>query len=412
MKRFLLKVHLWLSIPVGLIISIVSFSGAMLVFETELRELFNPERYKVDQIKEQALPIQQLVEQVQLQLPDTLTIAEVQVSNDPERNYRMGFEGRNRNAVFVDQYTGHIREMHVPGDDFFTTMRKLHRWLMDDYKRDSEKLSIGKTAVGVSTLFFVFILLTGIIVWIPKSRKALVRSFKIKTTKGPTRLWHDLHVTLGVYSAVILLALALTGLTWSFEWYNKAFYAVFGLEVPQRGAGNGAGQQQGGGAGVGQQRSEGRGQLGEGQQRSEGRGSVRSERTALVDEAGKQPFEEFMHWDKVVAELKALDTQHRTITLRGTTATVATDAIKGNKRATNRYTFDPESGKIVESTLYADQERAGKLRGWIYSVHVGSFGGMLTKVLFFLASMLGASLPLTGYYIWIRKSWKKRKRKK
>ncbi len=373
MKKILLKVHLWLSVPVGIIIAIICFSGAMLVFETELMELFNPQRYKVEQVKDAPLPMETLMAIAQSSQPDSMRLTEVQVSRDPSRNYRMGFGGRNRTAVFVDQYSGEVREMYTPGDNFFVTMRKLHRWLLDDYQRDSDKISIGKTAVGVSTLFFVFILITGIIVWIPKTRKALVNSFKINTRKGKTRLWHDLHVTLGVYSAVILLALALTGLTWSFEWYNKGFYAVFGLEVPQRGPG-------GPGGGPQSQR--------------------------------QNPASSFQNWDKVIAEVKRIDPKYRTITLRDETATVATDAIRGNKRASNRYTFDTQTGEITGAILYADMEANTKLRGWIYSVHFGSFGGMVTKIMFFLASMLGASLPITGYYIWISKSIKKRRKRK
>ncbi|MGG6549019.1 UNVERIFIED_CONTAM: PepSY domain-containing protein, partial [Prevotella sp. 15_C9] len=53
-------------------------------------------------------------------------------------------------------------------------------------------------------------------------------------------------------------------------------------------------------------------------------------------------------------------------------------------------------------------DNSGKIRGWIYSVHVGSWGGMLTRILTFVAALIGASLPLTGYYLWIRKKIKRR----
>ena len=48
----------------------------------------------------------------------------------------------------------------------------------------------------------------------------------------------------------------------------------------------------------------------------------------------------------------------------------------------------------------------GYLGGWIYSIHVGSWGGYLTRILAFLAALLGASLPLTGYYLWIKRKLK------
>ncbi|WP_368351027.1 PepSY domain-containing protein, partial [Phocaeicola dorei] len=68
------------------------------------------------------------------------------------------------------------------------------------------------------------------------------------------------------------------------------------------------------------------------------------------------------------------------------------------------------SGEIDEVVLYKDAEKAGKIRGWIYSVHVGSWGGMLTRLLTFIAALIGATLPLTGYYLWIKRIWRKKSR--
>lgn len=48
MKRIFRKIHLWLSVPFGLIITLVCFSGAMLVFEKELTRLFGDNTYKVE----------------------------------------------------------------------------------------------------------------------------------------------------------------------------------------------------------------------------------------------------------------------------------------------------------------------------------------------------------------------------
>ncbi|MEO5136381.1 PepSY domain-containing protein, partial [Bacteroides ovatus] len=45
----------------------------------------------------------------------------------------------------------------------------------------------------------------------------------------------------------------------------------------------------------------------------------------------------------------------------------------------------------------------------IYSVHVGNWGGMFTRILTFIAALLGAALPLTGYYLWIKRLIKVRK---
>lgn len=47
-----------------------------------------------------------------------------------------------------------------------------------------------------------------------------------------------------------------------------------------------------------------------------------------------------------------------------------------------------------------------------YDIHVGSILGFPGKVLAFLASLIGASLPITGYLIWYGRKFKKKGKKK
>lgn len=98
----------------------------------------------------------------------------------------------------------------------------MHRWLLDSMKQDGG-IFWGKMIVGTSTLMFVFVLISGVVVWWPRTRKALKNSLKIVANKGWRRFWYDLHVAGGMYALVFLLAMALTGLTWSFQWYRTGF---------------------------------------------------------------------------------------------------------------------------------------------------------------------------------------------
>ncbi|MDE6348140.1 MAG: PepSY domain-containing protein, partial [Bacteroides sp.] len=38
-----------------------------------------------------------------------------------------------------------------------------------------------------------------------------------------------------------------------------------------------------------------------------------------------------------------------------------------------------------------------------YTMHVSNWGGIFTRILTFLAALLGATLPLTGYYLWAKR---------
>ena len=106
--------------------------------------------------------------------------------------------------------------------------------------------------------------------------------------------------------------------------------------------------------------------------------------------------------EQVLEKLQRRNPSYDQITISNKSASVSFSGL-GNQRAADRYTFDARTGEITGTTLYKDAAASGKMRGWIYSVHVGEWGGMLTRVLWFLAALIGTSLPLTGYYLWIRR---------
>ena len=86
--RLLRKIHLWLSVPFGLIITLVCFSGAMLVFEKELTRLFGDNTYRVERAVGEPLPMSVIVENVAPTLPRGVRLKGVTVSQDPEETYR------------------------------------------------------------------------------------------------------------------------------------------------------------------------------------------------------------------------------------------------------------------------------------------------------------------------------------
>lgn len=131
--------------------------------------------------------------------------------------------------MYVDQYTGEVTGKYERAP-FFNVMFRMHRWMLDSMKPDGG-IFWGKIIVGTSTLMFVFVLISGVVIWWPRTRRALKNSLKIAASKGWRRFWYDLHVAGGMYTLVFLLAMSLTGLTWSFQWYRTGFYKVFGVEI-------------------------------------------------------------------------------------------------------------------------------------------------------------------------------------
>lgn len=399
MRKIFRNIHLWLSVPFGILITLICFSGAALVFEKEVMELCHHELYFVKKVEAAPLPMEQLMTKVAATLPDSVSVTGVNISSDPERTYQVTLSKPRRASMYMDQYTGEIMGKYERAP-FFNFMFRMHRWLLDSMKQDGG-IFWGKMIVGTSTLMFVFVLISGIVVWWPRTRKALKNSLKIVANKGWRRFWYDLHVAGGMYALVFLLAMALTGLTWSFQWYRTGFYKTFGVEVqPGMGHGNAAANATAKG-GKREESPEGRsGRPGNRSEKPEGRGEHSESREGRK----RSPY---TNWQQVYEQLAEANPDYKLISVSDGSASVALPRF-GNQRGTDRYKFNPRNGEITETTLYKDLDNSGKIRGWIYSVHVGSWGGMLTRILTFIAALVGASLPLTGYYLWIRRLMKRK----
>ena len=309
MKKIFRQIHLWLSVPFGLIITLICFSGAMLVFENEVMELARHELYYVKKVETVPLPVDRLLEEVELTLPDSVFVIGISVFSDPERAWQVNLSKPRRASMYVDQYTGEIKGKYER-PAFFVTMFRLHRWLLDSMKADGG-VFWGKMIVGVSTLLFVVVLISGIVIWWPRTRKALKNSLRISVGRGFRRFWYDLHVAGGMYALFFLLAMALTGLTWSFGWYRTGFYKVFGVEVQQGGTHSGVTL---------------RG----------GRGS---------DQPGKNVSHSssYVCWQQVYEQLALNNPGYKQITLSDGVANVSFNTF-GNQRASDRYKFNHHSG--------------------------------------------------------------------
>lgn len=387
------KIHLWLSVPFGIIIALVCFSGAMLIFEPEITRSVRHDVYYVAATDNTPLPMSKLLETVQASLEDSVEITGVTVFADPERAYQVNLSKPRRASVFIDQYSGKITGSYERLG-FFSTMFGLHRWLLDSADPHGDGPKVGKLVVGISVLVFVIALITGVVIWMPRARK----KFKQSITISRKKFWKSLHVAGGMYALIFVLAMALTGLTWSFPWYRSAFYAVCGVENTPRQITSAGGESREG--------KEGREGREGGREGRHGHGEGRHEGHEGHEGHGGHHHSPFGQWQTVYDQLHQLYPDAPQITVQNEAASVTLSTC-GNPRAADQFTFNRRSGELTPATAYADANPTDKVRGWIYSVHTGAFGGIFTRILWLLAALLGASLPLTGYYIWIRRLYRK-----
>lgn len=371
MRIFFRKIHLWLSLPLGFLVCVICLSGAILVFERDITQALQRELYTVTPPSGQARPLSpsELAARINGQLADPLHLSSLQLSGNTREAAFASFSETGKRQLSVDPYTGEVKGW-TKSYPFFQTVKKIHRWLLDPPKSKGQK-SAGKMIVGITTSAMVLILVSGLVIWIPRTRKALGKRLGISVTKGWRRFWYDCHAATGFYCTVFLLVMALTGLTWSFGWYRTAAYSLFGADMKTS---------------VHNDRSKGESNPGKGKQQN----------TA-------HPGHEFEYsvWDTAVSEIRSIYPSYRTLTLNARNIQIIPE--RSAIRKADVITIDPGTGSVLDVIHYEERPRSQILKGWFYAFHTGSWGGTVTKVLYFLAALLGGILPLNGYYLW----WKR-----
>lgn len=354
-KKLFKQVHLYLSLPFGIVITLICFSGAMLALEKDVAPSAQRHLLYVAPTSEARLPLDQLLKQTQATLPEDVKITGATVFADSLRSYKFSLSKPHKASTYVNPYTGEVlgSPQRAP---FFATMFKLHRWLLGPARAADGSIGWGKLLVGTSTLLFVFILLTGLIIWWPKSTRALRASLKIPVSRGRRPFLHGLHLSGGALSLVLLLLMATTGLTWSFKWYKDGLFALLGATT---------------------------------------------ETAPNKTPSPKARKQTDFAWQQALENVKLVATDFQEISLKPQSATVKKGGW-GNSRAADQYALNPQ-GVVTTFTPYEATPYSRKISGWIFTLHTGTFAGIFGKWLWCIVALVGATLPLTGYYLW----WKR-----
>lgn len=372
LRKFINDIHLWLGIGSGIILFIICLTGTVLTFEKEIKDIFSEEATVSPKAKKLA------IEELSKILSSEGEVMRVSINPRVEKPYEFSVktnkEDRRGTLFFVNQYTGeYSKQIKTSLDGFFMTMFKMHRWLLLD-------ISIGRPIVGISTIIFFILSISGIVLWFPKKQlkklkwKHLKPGFKIAWRAKWKRINHDLHVTLGFYSAIFLIIMSLTGLFWSFEWYKDAGSAVLGTEVF---GGRGGGPRINSNADL---------------------DSVKVDFEAILKIVECElPFEGtiLLQIPADEKEIFSVRKYHDQDFLQ-----TATDELKIDR-----------DGTIISKELFSEKPFNVQLASSIKAIHLGSIFGWFSKTIYFISCMIATSLPVTGVIIWLNKLKKKPKKK-
>lgn len=362
MKTFLRNIHLYFALVSGLVIAVVCLTGALLVFEKETYFLIYPERYFVEK-QNKKLSLDSLTELVKIQVPEA-KISSVRIYSDQERTVEISFsKGKERGGqiAFMNPYTGKLIAAGANRTEFFQTVFGLHRWLLAD--------DTGKLIVGISTILFLFILITGIILWWPRNKQALKSRLLFVWNKGWKRINHDLHISLGFYTAIFLFIFAFTGLAWSFKWFNDGIYWITGTENTQM-------------------------------------------QTPVSRSQGKKTETQFQKIFNSVSLISPNADYYSINKPREKDGVFSVTVLPENaphERASDQYFYDPMTFENIGQLLYSDRNLGQRVRSIFFPFHVGSIGGIVGRIIAFISCLAGFTFIFTGIILWINRLKRKLK---
>lgn len=386
-KKWSAKLHLWFGLSIGLIVFIVSLTGTMYVFKDEIQ---NQTRKGViyiepETVRSTPLPIEVLKEKVSSEIKEKYPISSVKISLDKNKSYEFLYYEKDKKAwnyfdevkinqlVYVNPYSGEILGVYDEKYDLFPILKAIHWSLL-------LKTDWGKYVVGIPVLLFVIMLITGIILWWPKNRKAKRTRiwFDWKNVKTWKRKNYDLHNILGFYASFIALLLSLSGIYFSYPWVKNIFnMALSGAwELPK-------------------------------EKEVKSPDSLLKRNNAVFDLAAWETKRLYSGSASFRIPLngknkKGKDLENIPVTVYGK---------DGKFSVRNQLIFDKYSGKLLINKPHQKLNNAEKYANANYDIHVGSYFGLFGKIIWFIAGLVCTSLPVTGFLIWLGRKKKKGIRK-
>lgn len=394
-RRLCNDIHLWLGLISGIVLFIVCLTGTIFVFHTEIEKALNPKKFYVQPAAAMLAP-DALIASVEKEAHGKVLSFRIPPSDmeawvfmvkvgKQEKKKPIAPAGKNETrapankmagkkeerpekgkAFYINPYTGMVTENGETGaSKFFRTVEDIHRWFFIGKP-------VGKIVSGAAALIFLFITVSGLVIWFPRKIKHWKEGLKIKFSAKKKRVNHDLHRALGFYAIPVILVCALTGPSWSFEWYRKGMSNVLG------------------------------------------------------DEIFKQRNEKPMTLDPIVSPGQKITTAQALAIAApyyaGANLTIVTLPADSSKAlsiskthsgiwhmaATDKIQLNPYTGEVVKVELFKNLKLGAQIAASVRGLHMGEFWGIISKIIYFISCLFATSLPITGTIIW----WNKRKKSK
>ncbi len=357
-RRAIFWAHLCIGLTAGAVILIMSITGVLLAFERQMLQ-FADRDFRTVSSPAGALPrsLHEMLATVTASAGSVPT--NVIIQPEPSSSIEFTF-GRDRN-IYVDPYTGAVLgDGSKVAREFFAFVERWHRTLGAPLSARGPLRSIAAAA----NLLFLILVISGPYLWLPRKwswaavRAALLFRFGLR---GRARDW-NWHNVAGVWCAIPLVLVTLTGVIISYPWANALLFRLAG-SAP----------------------AAGRPPVRESQSRNHGslQGMSADLDFAVAFAGGLLPA-----WHSMNLRIPA----------SGDTAVLATLDLGagGEVEKRTQLLLDSQTGQVLRETRFADGSLAQRLRSLVRFIHTGEEAGLAGQIIAAIASAGAGLLVWTG----------------
>jgi uncharacterized iron-regulated membrane protein len=380
--------HLTAGVLAGLVILTMSVTGVLLMYERQLIEWSDRGYRSVAPGGGERLSVETLIARAVEQRPgERPTAFTMRSDNDAPALVAFG-----QTNLYQDVYTGQLLgEPTTRVRAAMSDLRLWHRYMA----LDGDSRPLGKAISGWSNVIFLFIVLSGMYLWIPRVvNLRTVRAVALFRTGLPGKArdfnWHNV---IGIWSAVPLAIVVATATPISFPWANALVYWIVGEDPPAPAGG--------------------------------ARPAANAERRGTARDAsrGERQAQQPVHIDGLNALWQRAEQQvpdWRSINLRlsssaSAPAVFAIDGGNGGQpQLRSTLTLDAASREVVRWEPFESQTPGRRLRSWSRFTHTGEYYGLTGQTIAGIVSAGAVVLVYTGLSLALRRlmGWRGRMKSK
>lgn len=369
-RKIILKLHLILGLSTGLVVFIVAITGCLWVFQDEIQSLSSDYK-KVVPMTTDVITASEAKSIAEKELPGVHIHGTLfgQADEAVEVIFYQS-EPKVYKSLFLNPYTGDAIKLVDHESGFFTFILDghMHLWLPKN---------IGSPIVSWSILLFMVICISGIYLWWPKKKKNRKQRFTFdwnEKTKWKRKNF-DLHSVVGFYVSIFAVVLAFTGSVMAFNWFYYIVYLGVGGDKDPR----------------------------------------------FVIPENMTPIEQVASGtsriDELIPMLKDAYPEAQNFELHypdSDTSSLYVEIMNSSGLhydADYRFFDQLTLKEIFPNSIYSTYERADFSDLFIrmnYDIHIGAMGGLMGKIIAFFASLVIASMPVTGILLWYGRRYKKK----